>query len=189
MPRSGFQEVTAVMAALPYLPVGWFLKTVVVDAQVEELRAVLCVMYPKVIVVQVLRNSTAEHARADTLAREARYAISPPRPAVSSVQSPGVAVLTMSSVDQEAPVFAVAFWFEGKVQTVVDSVARQQTRTLTSRVLRAASQQVIPAGYALVLAQDANRRSVDPEWGASGPQLATLRRAAAAAMKAQLALR
>ncbi|CAM4443352.1 hypothetical protein DEMA109039_20655 [Deinococcus marmoris] len=182
IPRTALQEVTAALAALQQLDLPFGVRAVLhVDAQDEELRAVLCVTHPNVTVVRIPRNSSPLHQRAHELATQALRDL-PPRTRIPLQDGPRIAAYAVKGVDTPAPAYAVSFWMNGEIQVVSGTVEPQETRALTSHLLKAKAQEGVPAGFKVIEAGYAVLRNNQASWGVTGRELAQLRSAAAAGL-------
>ncbi|MDV6376494.1 hypothetical protein [Deinococcus arenicola] len=182
IPRTALQEVTAAIAALQQLALPPDLHAVLhVDAQDEELRAVLCVTHPGVTVVRIPRNSSPLHQRAHELATQALREL-PPSTRTPTRDGPSIAAYAVRGVDSPAPAYAVAFWINGEIQVVSGTVEPQETRALTSYLLKAKAQEGVPTGFKVIESGYAVLRNNQASWGVTGRELAQLRSAAAAGL-------
>lgn len=182
IPRTALQEVTAALAALQQLALPSNVRAVLhVDAQDEELRAVLCVTHPNITVVRIPRNSSPLHQRAHELATQALRGL-PLRTRIPMQDGPKIAAYAVKGVDSPTPTYAVAFWLNGEIQVVSGRIEPQETRALTSHLLKAKAQESVPAGFKTVEAGYAVLRNRQAGWGVTGRELAQLRSAAAAGL-------
>ena len=109
----------------------------------------LCVTHPNVTVVRIPRNSSPLHQRAHELATQALRDL-PPRARIPMRDGPRIAAYAVKGVDSPAPAYAVAFWMNGEIQVISGRVEPQETRALTSHLLKAKAQESVPAGFKTV---------------------------------------